>query len=80
MTYPTHDTDWAESQWGNHWRRVNGIPLIVGRSNHGYYFLASVDLKYLDDLFETQAQAKAAAEAELKRLENDWLMERGNDS
>ena len=24
MSYPTHDTDWAESAKGNHWRRENG--------------------------------------------------------
>jgi hypothetical protein len=80
MSYPTHDTDWAESQWGNHWRRVNGIPLIVGRSSYGgNHYWASVDREFLDVQFETLGQAKAAAEAELQRLENLWYMGRSYD-
>ncbi len=24
MSYPTHDTDWAESTQGNDWKRIDG--------------------------------------------------------
>lgn len=79
MNYSTHDTDWAESQAGNHWRRSGGVPLIVGRHKYAKYYWASVDLKYLDKAFETIEQAKTAAESELKRLEDEWLKERSYD-
>lgn len=79
MTYSTDDTDWEESQAGNQWRRLNGIVLIVGKRKHERHYWASVELKYLDDVFATVAQAKAAAEAELNRLENNWFREHGHD-
>ena len=79
MSYPAHDTDWEESQAGNQWRRLNGIVLIVGKRKHERHYWASVELKYLDDVFATVAQAKAAAEAELNRLENNWFREHGHD-
>lgn len=75
MSYPTHDTEWEESQAGNQWRRLNGIVLIIGKRKHERHFWASVDLKYLDNVFDTMAQAKTAAEVELNRLENNWLRE-----
>lgn len=81
MTYPTHDTDWAESQWGNHWRRINGIPLVVGRSSYGRnHYWASVDREFLDVQFKTLDQAKAAAEAELQRREDFWFIERDHEN
>jgi len=73
MSYPTNDTEWEESQAGNQWRRLNGTVLIVGKRKHERHYWASVDLKYLEDVFDTMAQAKAAAEAELNRLEKNWL-------
>ncbi len=75
MSFSNHDTEWEESQLGNQWRRLNGTVLIVGKKKHQRHFWASVDLKYLDDVFDTMAQAKTAAEAELKRLEEKWLRE-----
>ncbi len=75
MSYRTKDTEWEESQLGNQWRRLNGTVLIVGKRKHERHYWASVDHKYLDDVFDTMAQAKAAAEAELHRLENNWLRE-----
>ena len=75
MSYRTKDTEWEESQLGNQWRRLNGTVLIVGKKKHELHFWASVDLKYLDDVFDTMAQAKTAAEAELNRLENNWFRE-----
>ncbi|MEY3664228.1 MAG: hypothetical protein RLZZ153_410 [Pseudomonadota bacterium] len=79
MTYPTHDTEWAESQWGNQWRRLNGTVLIAGKKKQAAFYWASVAHKYLAGRFETMAEAKAAAEAELKRLEDDWLREHSHD-
>ena len=38
MTYPTHDTSWTLSAKGNHWRRVNGEVLIVGKGKNGRYW------------------------------------------
>lgn len=79
MSYPTHDTDWEESQAGNQWRRLNGTVLIAGKKKHATFYWASVDYKYLVGRFETMAEAKAAAEAELNRLENNWFRENSHD-
>jgi hypothetical protein len=79
MNYPTHDTDWEESQAGNQWRRLNGTVLIAGKKKYAAFYWASVDYKYLPGLFETMGEAKAAAEAELNRLENNFFREHGHD-
>jgi hypothetical protein len=78
MTYSTSDTDWAESQGGNQWRRLGGVPLIVGRSKNRKLYWASVDYKFLQEQFETPEEAKAAAETEFKRQEQAWYMEKIN--
>jgi hypothetical protein len=72
MSYPTHDTDWAESQAGNYWRRVNGIPLIVGKRKYEKYYWASVDNKFMDEIFASLEQAQFAAEKEIERIENNF--------
>lgn len=72
MSYPTHDTDWAESQQGNYWRRVNGVPLIVGKRKHERYYWASVDSKFMDEIFNSLGEAQLAAEKELERIENNF--------
>ena len=72
MSYPTHDTDWAESQIGNSWRRVNGAALIVGRDRLTKLYWASIDHKYLDDLFKSLEEAQLAVEKEHERIENNF--------
>jgi hypothetical protein len=70
MSYPTHDTDWAESALGNDWKRIDGKVLIVGRSRLGGAFWARADDRLVKGSFPHKAAAKAAAEAELKRQDN----------
>jgi hypothetical protein len=69
MSYPTHDTDWAESAQGNDWKRVNSKVLVVGRKKDGDFW-AMVDGNFVKGSFPHKAAAKAAAEAELKRQDN----------
>ncbi len=68
MSYPKHDTEWEESQLGNQWRRLNGVVLIVGKRKHERHYWASVDLKYLDDVFDTMTQAKAEVAPQIRTL------------
>ena len=73
MNYPTHDTDWAESQLGNSWRRQDGIPLIVGKQRGATHFWASSDHVFLKDVFKTLEEAMAAADEELDRRQKKWM-------
>jgi hypothetical protein len=73
MSYPTHDTDWAESQLGNFWRRVNGAALIVGRDRVTKLYWASIDHKYIDDMFNSLKEAQLGVEKEHERNENNFL-------
>jgi hypothetical protein len=66
MSYPTHDTDWAESAQGNDWKRSDGKALVVGRKKDGTYW-AMVDGNFAKGSFPHKGAAKAAAEAELQR-------------
>ncbi len=61
MNYPTHDTNWAISAKGNTWRRLNGIPLIVGKRKDGKWWARRGD-EFVTGSFETEEQAKNAAE------------------
>ena len=72
MNYPTHDTEWAESQLGNHWRRVNGIPLIVGKHRGSNYFWASIDHVFLDGVFTSAKDAMSFTDEEFERREKEW--------
>jgi hypothetical protein len=35
MNFPTHDTSWAISSKGNHWKRKDGIALVAGKRKDG---------------------------------------------
>jgi len=61
MTFPTHDTDWAESAKGNHWRRENGMVLVVGRKSDGTFW-AMVDGIFVKRSFPNKSAAMAAVE------------------
>jgi hypothetical protein len=69
MSYPTHDTDWAESTQGNDWKRIDGKVLVVGRKKDGNFW-AMADGYFAKGSFTNKSAAKAAAEAELKRQDN----------
>jgi hypothetical protein len=72
MSYPTNDTDWAESARGNDWKRVDGKALVVGRKKDGTFY-AMADGNFAKGSFSNKLEAKAAAEAELKRQSSsDW--------
>lgn len=69
MSYPIHDTDWAESAQGNYWKRIDGKALVVGCKKDGTYW-AMVDGHFAKGSFSDKAAAKAAAEAEFRRQNN----------
>lgn len=69
MSYPTHDTDWAESTQGNDWKRVDGNVLVVGRKKDGTFW-AMADGRFVKGSFPHKAAAKSAAEVEFKRQSN----------
>lgn len=60
MSYPTHDTDWATSAKGNHWRRLDGVVLVVGEKKTGGFW-ARVGDAFLADTFKSKHEAKVAA-------------------
>ncbi len=55
------DTDWARSAKGNHWRRFNGVPLVVGSKKNGGYWVRVGD-GFIQGNHESLPQAKGAAE------------------
>jgi hypothetical protein len=61
MTYPTHDTDWANSSKGNCWRRKNGIALIAGKRKDGRYWARQGE-EFLPGSFDSLEDAKRALE------------------
>jgi hypothetical protein len=67
--YPTHDTEWAESNQGNDWKRINGKVLVVGRKQDGPFW-AMADGHFAKGAFPNKSAAMEAAEAELKRQDN----------
>ena len=74
MNYPTHDTPWATSAKGNIWRRVNGIPLIVGKRKDGRWWARRGD-SFIDGSFPSEESAKAAAEGGGRGMtarDSDW--------
>ena len=63
MNFPTHDTQWAESNKGNLWRRRNGEVLVVGKSKTSGKFWARNGDGFVPGNFATIDEAKRAAEA-----------------
>jgi hypothetical protein len=63
MIFPTHDTNWAISEKGNNWRRLDGKVLVVGRFKTNDYYWAMRDGEFLKGKFRTIHQAQSAAEA-----------------
>jgi hypothetical protein len=61
MNYPTHDTDWAISSKGNHWKRKDGVLLVVGKRKDARYWARRGD-DFISGSFPTLSEAKRAAE------------------
>ena len=78
--YSNNDTDWAESQAGNQWKRVNGTLLIAGKYKGSKFFWARVDAERLEDHFKTLEEAQIAAEKKQKVLEKSSLIRNGYDN
>jgi hypothetical protein len=62
VIYSTHDTDWATSAQGNHWRRTSGLVLVAGRAKNGTHFWGMIDGEFIDGYFDTLADAMEACE------------------
>jgi hypothetical protein len=58
--YDLYDTDWALSNKGNQWRRLEGRLLVVGKSKFGFW--ARVGDTFVKGRFSDTAEAKSAAE------------------
>lgn len=67
MNYGLHDTEWAVSRKGNHWRRINGKVATAGQKRDGKFW-AMADGLFADGTFYTINEAMAAAEAKLQYL------------
>jgi hypothetical protein len=72
MNYGGDDTDWAESQLGNQWRRLNQFILIVGKHRKAVDYWASINHTYLVETFESAEAARKAVELELERRQSAW--------
>jgi lipocalin len=60
MYQHSETTDWAISQKGNQWRRINGKVLVVGKRKDGKFW-AMFDGEFLKGSFATELLAKCAA-------------------
>jgi len=72
MSYSSHDTDWKISAKGNHWRRIQGKPISVGRKRDGTFW-ALADGVFAEGTYRSLPEAMAAAEAKLQH----YLRSRG---
>ena len=70
MTYPTHDTQWALSQKGNWWRRVNGIAFIVGKRKDGRFWARRGE-EFLPGTFASLEEAKRSLDFGISSKEED---------
>jgi len=70
MNFPTHDTDWALSSKGNHWKRKDGIALVAGKRKDGRYWARRGD-DFLYGSFASLEEAKSALERDLQRHHGD---------
>lgn len=61
MNFFEDNTMWAKSAKGNHWKKINGVVLIVGGSDSKKYW-ARVDDEFLPDRYESIEEAKNAAQ------------------
>ncbi len=68
--FPTHDTDWKISSKGNHWRRMDGIVLVVGQFKTNDDYWAMRDGKFLSGRFHSIGHAQYAAEHSLDGDDN----------
>jgi hypothetical protein len=71
VSYPTHDTQWAESNKGNLWRRRDGEVLVVGKSKTTGKFWARNGDGFIPGSFESLRAAKHAAETGRKPDHDD---------
>ena len=62
--FNSHNTDWATSSKGNQWRRHNEKVLAVGKNKYGGVYWAMHDGVFLDEKFDSELEAMAAAEIE----------------
>ena len=64
--FDTNDTDWALSSKGNHWRRLHGRLLVVGKSKYGFWARVgdSFIKRQLDDLEDAKRTAEISAEVD----------------
>ncbi len=74
--YPTHDTDWKSSSKGNHWRRQNGVVLVVGQFKTNSDYWAMRDGNFIKGRFFSIRDAQYAAE---HNLEGDDPHNSGDD-
>lgn len=70
MNYPTHDTQWALSQKGNWWRRVNGVALIVGKRKDGRFWARRGD-DFIQGSFASIEEAKRCLDFGISDKEDD---------
>jgi hypothetical protein len=70
MNYTSKNTNWAISAKGNHWRRIDGIVLVVGQFKTNDDYWAMRDGKFLSGRFHSIGHAQYAAEHNLDGDDN----------
>ena len=69
--FPTHDTDWAISSKGNHWKRKDGIALVAGERKDGRFWARRGD-GFLPGSFASLEEAKSALEDDSSDEDDGW--------
>jgi hypothetical protein len=70
MNHTSKNTNWAISAKGNHWRRIDGIVLVVGQFKTNDDYWAMRDGKFLSGRFHSIGHAQHAAEHNLDGDDN----------
>ena len=70
MNHTSENINWAISAKGNHWRRIDGIVLVVGQFNTSDDYWAMRDGKFLSGHFNSIGNAQYAAEHNLGSDDN----------
>lgn len=71
MSHTSDNTRWTISAKGNHWRRQNGVVLVVGQFKTNSDYWAMRDGKFLSGRFHSIGHAQYAAEHNLEGDDND---------
>jgi hypothetical protein len=70
MTFSTNNTNWANSSKSNHWRRIDGVGIVIGQFKTNDDYWAMHDGKFLSGRFHSISHAQYAAGQNLDGVDN----------